>query len=114
MRKTPLLLAVATCIVVLAASAPAFAWQAAVLAIKLEAPGKKPVAGATVELSCMESSKVTKMTSDKSGQAIKVGVRPGMYSAMILCDGFAPLKISVSEVKNIDRLQLTFPMNPLH
>ena len=111
LRKFPLQLT--WVIVCIAASVPAYGQQTAVISVKLESTRKKsPVVGATLRLSATHSDKVFTMTSGKDGRAVRVGIRSGTYQLEIECDGYTPLHVGGIEIKDNDRLQLTFPLEP--
>ena len=114
MLRRHALLGVAVVALILSGSIHAYAQAPAVVNGKVEVKdSRKPVEGAVITFFMENSEKSVTMKSDKKGNFVKVGVRPGSYRARVEASGYHPLTVKGIELKNNDRYQIVLPLQPL-
>ena len=114
MLRRHVLLWVAAVALVLSTSSQALAQAPAVVNGQVQVKSsKEPVEGAVIKLFMDGSDKTISMKSDKKGNFVKVGVRPGNYRALVECAGYHPLTVNGIELKNNDKFRIVLPLTPL-
>lgn len=102
-----LTLSLTLCVLLAAAALPAAAQQASVLQGSVEfADSKAPAAGIAVQLVSEDTNQKLKVTADKKGHYIKLGIRPGRYHAIIECDGYMPVVVTEISVDTNAHFQI--------
>ena len=97
----------------LAVSTSAMGQYVAVLDGRLETPDdRKPVAGAVVEFFSEESNRSFTVKTDKKGRFVRQGMRPGVYRAVIKCEGYHSLNVKGINIKPSAITKLILELQP--
>ena len=73
---------------------------------------RTPVAGATITLERFNSERTMTLVADDRGRFTHVGIRPGFYTVVVECDGYAPVELRGVEVRSGDRVRLSIEATP--
>lgn len=67
---------------------------------------RNPVAGATITLQRIDSRRKLTLVTDDHGRFSHVGVRPGVYTVVVECTGYAPVEILGVDIRTDDKVRL--------
>lgn len=73
---------------------------------------RKPVASARITLQRVDGPRKMALVSDAQGRFAHVGVRPGFYTVIVECDGYAPVEVLGVEIRTNDKVRLAIDATP--